>query len=40
MDKQGCSINAEYISPAFDKPLDVYATDSQQGARLIESQFS
>lgn len=35
---QGCQINAEYLN-TFEKVLDVYATTSLQGSRIIESQF-
>lgn len=36
---EGCLINPDYLTPKFEKPLDVYAVLSLQGARLIESQF-
>lgn len=39
MSLQGCQINQDYLTN-FDKPIDVYATSSKQGARLIENQFS
>ncbi|EJU04353.1 hypothetical protein DACRYDRAFT_114697 [Dacryopinax primogenitus] len=36
---QACLINSEYLSPEFDKLIDVFATTSQKTAGLIESQF-
>lgn len=36
---QGCQINQEYLT-SFEKVLDVYATTSLQGSRIIESQFT
>ncbi|KZO95511.1 hypothetical protein CALVIDRAFT_515779 [Calocera viscosa TUFC12733] len=36
---QACLINAEYLSPEFDKLIDVFATTSAKTAGLIESQF-
>lgn len=35
---EGCLINQDYLQN-FDKVLDVYATTSLQGARVLESQF-
>ncbi|GAA5993101.1 hypothetical protein JCM10908_003106 [Rhodotorula pacifica] len=36
---EGCQINQEYLT-SFEKVLDVYATTSLQGSRIIESQFT
>ncbi|KAI5479204.1 hypothetical protein MNV49_003898 [Pseudohyphozyma bogoriensis] len=36
----GCIMNADYLSPSFDKVMDVYATRDVYNARLIESQFT
>jgi hypothetical protein len=37
---QGCIMNAEYLSPTFDKVLDVFATRDKQNARVIEAQYT
>ncbi|GAA5867120.1 hypothetical protein JCM3774_004401 [Rhodotorula dairenensis] len=36
---EGCQINQEYLN-SYEKVLDVYATTSLQGSRIIESQFA
>ncbi|BGP26476.1 hypothetical protein JCM10295v2_005429 [Rhodotorula toruloides] len=36
---EGCQMNQEYLN-SFEKVLDVFATTSLQGSRIIESQFT
>lgn len=36
---ESCQINAGYLSPKFEKPIDVYTINSKQDARLVENQF-
>ncbi|KAL8276311.1 hypothetical protein RQP46_011277 [Phenoliferia psychrophenolica] len=37
---EGCLMNPEYLTPAFDKVLDIYTTAQKSDALIIQNQFA